>query len=799
MKTKPRQIIELEKQLGVKLEQKNLSQVRLFGSYQTFAVDDKGEVIALHLSNVRFAELPAPILQLTNLTVLRIHNVGLTSIPREIVAYLPNLKMLDLGENNIKVLPREIFTHFGEVSTLWTEQCNLSNNPIEVPPIEVIEQGRHAVLAYFDEVARGETQQLFEAKMLIVGQGNVGKTYLVNRLMHDKTPATVSTEGIDINRWVIPTKQTNDFRVNIWDFGGQEIYHATHQFFLTRRSLYLFVWEARTDSDLLSFDYWLNTIRVLSDNSPVIVIQNKLDERRKAINQESWQKRFPNIVDFHDVSAKDGSGCQDLKTMVLQNIEALPHIGDLLPKRWMDIRNELEALADNFIPYDRYREICAFYKMDEIQANRLSEYYHDLGVFLHFRHNPILRNTIFLKPDWATNAVYKVIDNPKVKENYGKFHLDDLGAIWKDEREYPIAKHGELVELMKSFELCFELPAGQGYIIPELIRANQPVFAWDYTENLRFKYVYDFMPAGIMTRFIVRTHDLINAELYWKDGVTLERENTEALIIKSDSRVIELWIRGADKTGLLGIIRREIDHMHSSFSNLQVREMVPCICSTCAGLLEPHFYSYDTLLEAQKKVSEIQCQISFRPVPIAQLLTGVGPKPPEPQSPRMPEARTIRIFLASSNELKYEREQVELLISKENRRLHPNNIFIDLVLWEDLKHSFHPDRFQDRINKYLLTCDVVICMFFKKVGAFTREEFDIAYQYFKAGQKPRHLYVFFKSGKVDINEIDEEVLKIRDLRKEIEGAEQIYKQFKSDTDLILQLKNQLELVISENE
>jgi GTPase SAR1 family protein len=29
------------------------------------------------------------------------------------------------------------------------------------------------------------------------------------------------------------------FRVNIWDFGGQEIYHQTHQFFLSKRSLYL--------------------------------------------------------------------------------------------------------------------------------------------------------------------------------------------------------------------------------------------------------------------------------------------------------------------------------------------------------------------------------------------------------------------------------------------------------------------------------------------------------------------------------------------------------------------------------
>jgi len=65
-------------------------------------------------------------------------------------------------------------------------------------------------------------------------------------------------------------------------------------------------------------------------------------------------------------------------------------------------------------------------------------------------------------------------------------------------------------------------------------------------------------------------------------------------------------------------------------------------------------------------------------------------------------------------------------------------------------------------------------------------------------QKPHYLYVFFKSGKVDIDEIDEEILKIRNLKKEIEDAEQIYKYFESNEDLILQLKNQLELIIPGN-
>ena len=753
----------------------------------------------LELSRIGLESLPPEIGKLTNLMMLDLSDNRLTSLPPEI-GNLKKLIMLDLDNNQITHLPKEIINLELEIYLLRPhllyDAIFLTDNPLESPPIEVIEQGREAIKAYFEQIEKEETIQLFEAKLLLVGQGGVGKTYLMNRLIHNKIdPATVSTEGIYINQWIIKTKQTDRFRVNFWDFGGQEIYHATHQFFLTKRSLYLFVWESRTDADLLNFDYWLNTVKVLSDNSSVIVIQNKIDERKKSINQEGWKKRFPNIVEYHDVSATKPSNIDDLKDAIIREIGKLPHIGDLLPKRWIDIRKLLEGLNENFIPYSRYQEICDEFDMDDKQTSRLSEYYHDLGVFLFFKENPILRNTIFLKPEWATRAVYKVTDNQKVKDNFGKFHFSELADIWEDKKEFPVEKHVELVELMKSFELCFELPNGQEYIIPELLRANQPELGWDYTDNLRFKYVYDFMPAGIITRFIVITHDLVKADFYWKDGVILTWENNEALVIKTDNRIIEVWINGHDKKTLLGIIRRHINYIHSPFSNLKVNEMIPCNCSKCLKNPNPHFYSYQNLIVAQKKdVKEIQCQKGFKLVPIDKLFGEIHDKTLAKHGKK---PQSIKIFLASSVELDAERQKLKQLFYDETKKYIHRNVFLDLVIWEDLKHSFQGRRAQEYFNKKMLECDIVICIFFKKVGDFTKEEFDLAYKHFKEGKKPHYLYVFFRSGKVDIEEIDEDILKIKKLKSEIEEAEQIYKSFKSNEDLLLQLKKQLELILPE--
>ena len=303
------------------------------------------------------------------------------------------------------------------------------------------------------------------------------------------------------------------------------------------------------------------------------------------------------------------------------------------------------------------------------------------------------------------------------------------------------------------------------------------------------------MPAGAMTRFIVISHDLINSDLYWKDGVVLTWEDSEAQIIKTGPRIIEVRINGQDKKTLLGMIRRHMDYIHSPFSNLEVDEMVPCLCHKCYGDTDPYFYPYQNLIEARKQgVKDIQCQISFTLISIEKLLGGIEDKTPE-QRERRPQ--NIKVFLASSGELKEEREQIDLLVGKENRKLHYQNIFLDLVIWEDLKHSFSGKRIQDYFNEKMLECDIVICMFFKKVGNFTKEEFELAANNLKAGKNPRYLCVFFKSGKIDIDENDEEIQKIRELKKEIEAAEQLYNNFKSTEDLILQIKNQLDLIIPE--
>jgi small GTP-binding protein len=380
----------------------------------------------LDLRNNQLSDLPKEIAELKSLQTLYLSSNQLSDLPKEI-AELKSLQELDLRYNQLSDLPKEIAELKMEIHWKdgYPKGINLYNNPLKHPPIEIIQQGREKVLNYFKSIEK-ESIKLFEAKLLIVGEGGVGKTCLMNRIIHNQVnEEEITTEGIDIQKWSIKTEVSDHFRVNFWDFGGQEIYNATHQFFLTKRSFYILLWEARKDNDLTHFDYWLNIIRLLSDSSPVLIVLNKIDERINTIDEQYLQQSFTNIVGFHKVSATQNVNMDGLIKDIIANITKLDHIGDTLPKAWLDIRKQLENLDENFISHDRYCSICHEFNLTKKEADFLSLYFHDLGVFLHFQDNVILSDIIFLKPEWATNAVYKVLDTKEVQSNYGVFNYDE--------------------------------------------------------------------------------------------------------------------------------------------------------------------------------------------------------------------------------------------------------------------------------------------------------------------------------------------------------------------------------------
>ncbi|TVP67596.1 MAG: GTPase, partial [Nodularia sp. (in: Bacteria)] len=503
---------------------------------------------------------------------------------------------------------------------------DLSDNPIEKPPLEVVKKGLEAIKDYFRQLEAEGTDYLYEAKLLIVGEGGAGKTTLAKKIQNSdyQLQEEDSTQGIEVIQWQFTTENERDFRVNIWDFGGQEIYHATHQFFLTKRSLYALVADNRKEDT--NFNYWLNVVELLSDNSPVLIVKNEKQDRNREINEPQLRGRFSNLQKTLATNFATKRGLPELLREIKHHINSLPHIGEPLPKTWVKVREELENDPRNYINLDEYLQICQengfTLRKDKLQ---LSGYLHDLGVCLHFQDDPILKNIVILKPTWGTDAVYKVLDNKEVVNNFGKFTWKELQNIWQEE-QYAV-KQGDLLKLMMNFNLCYEIPNNpQNYIAPQLLSEKQPEYNWDESKNIILRYTYDFMPKGIMTQFIVAMHGLIDEQKYfWKSGVILSLDETKAEIIEYyDKREIKIRIAGLHKRDLLTRITHEFDKIHNSYKQLKFNKLIPCNCSVCINNQTPHFYTFERLRNriANEKY-DVECDISFEKVNVLGLIDDV--------------------------------------------------------------------------------------------------------------------------------------------------------------------------------
>ena len=219
-------IKRLEKKYGTKLFEIGIGDIENFLSDNIgYAVDENENIIGLRLNLLDISDI-SEIQYLTALRALDLSQNQISDISP--VLKLKNLELLVLFDNRISHLPEELLNLGLEIEWEISENDNifLEGNPLEIPPVEIVKQGNEAIRAYFESL-KGEKQALNEVKVLLIGDGGAGKTSLMKRLLAEGfNKNEPQTHGINIKSWKINVDETQ-IKVNFWDFGGQEIMHAT--------------------------------------------------------------------------------------------------------------------------------------------------------------------------------------------------------------------------------------------------------------------------------------------------------------------------------------------------------------------------------------------------------------------------------------------------------------------------------------------------------------------------------------------------------------------------------------------
>ena len=118
--------------------------------------------------------------------------------------------------------------------------------------------------------------------------------------------------------------------------------------------------------------------------------------------------------------------------------------------------------------------------------------------------------------------------------------------------------------------------------------------------------------------------------------------------------------------------------------------------------------------------------------------------------------KTITVFLASSNELNYDRNSFQALIAKLDDIYEPRGIRIKCRRWEDFPAYCTGERTQDVYNKTVRSCDMCICMFHKEAGQYTIEEFEQALDEYRTNHSHPKTFVYIRAlveGEVETDEL----------------------------------------------
>jgi len=586
----------------------------------------------------------SPLQSLANLTRLDLSQNKIHDITP--LLSLNKLVFLDISKNDIhSILPLQDLLQKG-LKAKWREGnfnlfkgIFLKDNPFTEPPLDIVLKGTDSILNYLEALAEEEEKEQFvyEAKLLIVGEAGVGKTSLSRRLIdpHAEMPENIedTTRGVELTECVFEeTTQNPRFTMNIWDFGGQAIYHATHELFLSKRSLYINVLDGRVEENP---EYWLLVQELMGKDSPLLLLLNKKGPIRNKVPLQQIQRRFTNVKDLVEIDLKeDIEGIAKVKHEIEKHIRTLPQfeLGEKLPGKWIRIRQKLKLIDTNYINIKDFSEIChEFGILEEEQKEFLLDYLHDLGVILHFSDEPKLDQIIFLKPQWAMGALYSIIDHTKARDNYGHFTKEELRKVWDGYGYNDIS--GELLILMEKFELYYQLIDDPNqFIIPQLLPQDEPGFSQIEVLDegaMWLKYKYDFLPKGILHRLIVRLHKLIKSqELVWNRGMILSLSDSIAVIFEEfNTKTIDIKVNGSIAEQFMGIITYELDQINSTYhfsERLKVGKLVPCLCGGCQNLLaqgrDPYFFRETVITLAYGKgKSHIACHLSFEDIEVKEL------------------------------------------------------------------------------------------------------------------------------------------------------------------------------------
>ncbi len=623
------------------------------------------QAIRLDLSGLKLTEIPEQVLACNQLRILDLHNNQIAAIP-DSLANLSKLQSLDLNNNQIAAIPdslanlsnlQSLSLHNNQIAAIPDSLANLSklqylylnNNQINEPNLlAAINQGLDSLRSYLGERKKSQTKN-WTAKLMIIGDGRVGKSCLLHRLKTGNFAKDLPfTHNLEIQELKLnqPSNPELPITLRVWDFGGQYFYQATHQFFYSGKSVFLLVWNPREPYERSNLPSWLDRLRALAPTSKVLLVATHARDHSPNIPFAQLKDQYPQIAGEapFSIDSETGEGVDELRQAVLKQTQLLDHIGATVPGSWSKAAKAIQDTNANHLSADEFLKLLQQAGVDD--PDQLAQHWNYTGEITYFSKNPIynpdqpeLTDWVILRPDWLLQKFSLCLADTAIPEAHGALTQAQIHSLWPDLTQ---GMRDYLLKLMEHFDLAYRtdtLPI-QSIIVeksPEG-RPAEAVSAWEDAQAkspselaLEYRFKDSTVPPGLPTWFIARSHRFTDPQHHWRHGAFLQdRDNKHSAWIESNlaNRRVTLKACGPyPPVNFFALLQDCFEGTARRFPGLagRIERFVPC-----GGTPDCNGFNLDSLVQRmQCDKFKIECNECFKEHDVRELLYGLHPSSQE--------------------------------------------------------------------------------------------------------------------------------------------------------------------------
>ena len=165
-------------------------------------------------------------------------------------------------------------------------------------------------------------------KLSIIGDSSVGKSNFLFKFIEGQfSPLHVATIGFDYKSRIVTLPESKKkVKLQIWDTAGQEKYMSINKNLFQRVQGVILMYDITKHETFEHLDTWLNIIKQMTNDIPIVLVGNKLDQEDSIENgraveyTEGEDFARENNFEFFETSALDGTNVDKIFSTIAEKV-----------------------------------------------------------------------------------------------------------------------------------------------------------------------------------------------------------------------------------------------------------------------------------------------------------------------------------------------------------------------------------------------------------------------------------------------------------------------------------------------